>query len=479
MRLASQLSNISRWRFFPPLALLLILAIGTGLRANRLGFKSLWHDEAIIYWISQGGSSSLLAENASLNSAPPLFPFLVALSSLIGHSEPILRGLPFLAGALSIVAMYALGRRFFSQGAALLCAAILAVSPVQISYAQELREYSLSVLFAILMVLAYEIFVRVPTWRNSAIVAIVVVVGIFTQYGLALLCLALSLVAAIRIILTQIPRRPALVMWVSIQVATLVAAVAIYGLSFRYQWEPGGFAADNYLSEAYWTGNSIASALSFVVTRSKDIVAYSFPGYTFVLLFYAGVVLLVLSPRRWGMTLVIGAPFVVVATAGLAGLYPYHGARQDLFLTPMIYLVVAFALDYLLDNDPKKVLPMLFLGLMASSAIQLLPAYFTSEGQSAAGKVVERLESLVQPGDPIYVCEDDPVFRYYLRVRHVMPANPVVVGIQEVAQGPRDYLDQVDELLADEGRAWMLTTKWCGDMTPLLTHVAREWTVDL
>ena len=43
----------------------------------------------------------------------------------------------------------------------------------------------------------------------------------------------------------------------------------------------------------------------------------------------------------------------------------------------------------------------------------------------------------------------------------------------------RDYIDQVDDLLAENQRAWMLIVAGCGDMEPLLDHLAMEWDVEL
>jgi hypothetical protein len=125
------------------------------------------------------------------------------------------------------------------------------------------------------------------------------------------------------------------------------------------------------------------------------------------------------------------------------------------------------------------VLPLLFLVLMANRARQTFQPYYPYIGSSGVAKIVAEMRPNLQPGDPIYMCEDDPVLRYYLRVRYVMPDNPIVVGIQETAAGPRDYLAQVDAILAEKGRAWMLMVNRCGDMAPLLNHVAQEWTVEL
>jgi hypothetical protein len=470
--------RLYRSKYLPYLALLLITLCGTGLRVYRLGYKTLWFDEATLYWISQGGLSRLLAQNASLNSAPPLFPGLVALVSSLGHSEAVLRSLPCLAGALAVPAMYALGRRFLSQGGALCAALILAVAPTQVQYSQELREYSLSVLLGILLVVTADIFIEQRSWKSVGLVAVTVLVSILMQYGLALLVLALDGVMVARFLLTRRATRGDLLKWGVIQFAILAASALVYLLSLRQQWQPGGFGAGGHLSGAYWIGSS-ESALSYLLRQTKDIVDFAFPGYMFLVLFYAGGVVLVFSPQAWNQLIYVSAPFLVVAAAGLTRLYPYHAGRQDLFLTPLLYLTAAFGLDYLLRIDPKKVVPFLFVVLVARKASQGLPVYYSSEGQSGVARIVEHIKTVAQPGDPVYVCRDDPVFRYYLGVRYVMEGNPVVVGNQDVATGPRDYLDQVDTLLRDEGRTWMLISTWCGDMSFLLRHVSENWEVDL
>ncbi len=411
------------------LALLLITLCGIGLRVYRLGYKSLSYDEAVFYWISQGGLSDVLAQNASLNSAPPLFAVLVSLLSKLGQSEAILRSLPCLAGVLSVPAMYALGRRFLSQGGALCASLILAIAPTQIERSQDLREYSLGLLLAILLVFTVDVFIEKRSWKSVALIAATSVVSILLQYGLALLILALDGIILVRFLLPRRASRGDLLKWGVIQLAILAGSLLVYFLSLREQWQPGGFGR-GHLAGAYWAP-SAESAPSYIVRQTRDIVDFAFPGSVFLVLFYVGVVVMVTSPRTWRQALYVGTPFLVIAAAGLAGLYPYHAGRQDLFLTPLLYLTVASGLDYLLRIDPKKVVPILFVVLVARKASQALPAYYSSpgrDGTGGTGAVVKYLSGVVQPGDPIFVCKEDPGFRYYVDVRYAFDGSPVIVA---------------------------------------------------
>ena len=89
----------------------IITLLGLLLRIYHLAYKPLWLDEAVIYWISNRPIADVVAENATRNSAPPLYPLLIKLITLIGNSEGVLRSVSLLAGVLSIPAIYFLSRK--------------------------------------------------------------------------------------------------------------------------------------------------------------------------------------------------------------------------------------------------------------------------------------------------------------------------------------------------------------------------------
>jgi len=121
---------------------------GALLRVFDLGDKSLWLDEAVMFRIADGNLGHVLAENVLRNSAPPLFAVLLAGVARLGSSEAALRSLACLAGITTIPAIYLLCRRWVAAPWALFGAFLVALSPTQIAYSQQVREYSLTVLLA-------------------------------------------------------------------------------------------------------------------------------------------------------------------------------------------------------------------------------------------------------------------------------------------------------------------------------------------
>ena len=153
-----------------------IVLLGAALRVYHLGQKSLWLDEAKLYWISQGtlhdydnlqGSfQRLIRQNAKFNSAPPLYAILVRYISKLGDREEILRSISCFAGIASIVGMYFLSIKFIDKKSAYFTSFLVAIAPTQVHYSQQLREYSLTFLFAILILTFFYTYLTKPNKRN-------------------------------------------------------------------------------------------------------------------------------------------------------------------------------------------------------------------------------------------------------------------------------------------------------------------------
>jgi hypothetical protein len=208
------------------------------------------------------------------------------------------------------------------------------------------------------------------------------------------------------------------------------------------------------------------------------LIGFTFPGYVFTLLLYAGSIILLLDHSRSLLPFLIAVPIAAAVLASLLRLYPLSGGRQDIFLTPLVFLVAGAVFAYLLRIERKLLLVALFTVLLTWRAIPSLRTYYSVDGEGAVGKLVARVATLALPGDPIYIClPRDPVLRYYLEERYSFPKNPLIEGVR--GPGPRDYLDQVDAMLAEYGRAWILTYAGCGDVTPLMEHISQTWDVTL
>jgi uncharacterized membrane protein len=205
-------------RFF----IVVLLVLGVFFRFFNLDHKIYWHDEVYTSFRAAGFTGQEIGEEIFQNQIvspqqlqkyqrlkpgstpadtirslavedpqhPPLY-FLMARfwMQVFGSSRTASRTLPALLSLLALVSMYALGRELFaSRLVALLTTALLAISPFDILFAQIARQYS----FLTVCVIASSFFLlralRLPTWYNWGLYALVVTLGLYSQpfFGLTL-----------------------------------------------------------------------------------------------------------------------------------------------------------------------------------------------------------------------------------------------------------------------------------------------------
>ena len=125
------------WRSRKPLALLIGALC---LRMLALGSKSLWSDEAFSWWHALLGPAEIWARNGDPHH-PPLYYIVLSWVVPISDSEYALRFPSALASALTVLFVYLLARRLTdSSGVALLAGVLIALSPLDVWYAQETRQ---------------------------------------------------------------------------------------------------------------------------------------------------------------------------------------------------------------------------------------------------------------------------------------------------------------------------------------------------
>jgi mannosyltransferase len=147
------------------LPLLLILLAGTALRLFRLGADSLWYDETVSTYLAGSRLSDLLRHTAG-DIHPPgyyilLRGWLVLMGYPTGHADARGIGLEFSAaffslffGVLLIALVYALARRVANHQVGLIAALLVALSPYNVWYSQEVRMYTLGAALGVIVVYA-------------------------------------------------------------------------------------------------------------------------------------------------------------------------------------------------------------------------------------------------------------------------------------------------------------------------------------
>jgi 4-amino-4-deoxy-L-arabinose transferase-like glycosyltransferase len=169
------------------IALLLALAtlVAAALRLPFLATQSFWLDETYtVHVVGAGSLGELWDRIGATESTPPLF-YLLAWGwthALGSHGEATLRTLPALASIAAVPVAFAALRRLAGCRAALAAAAVVAVSPLLVSYALDARAYTLLVLTGLLSVWVCSAALEEPTPRRLALWALAGAAAIWTHW---------------------------------------------------------------------------------------------------------------------------------------------------------------------------------------------------------------------------------------------------------------------------------------------------------
>jgi mannosyltransferase len=397
---------------------------------------------------------TIITGNAHGNSAPPLYPLLTGLAIEFGSSEAVLRSVSWIAGVFSIPVVYLLSRLFIERIPAYFVCLLAAFSPTQVHYSQELREYSLTFLLAALAVASFIHFFRKPNWTTCFLMTLTFVAGAFVQYGVALLLVSLNGLFLLAFLVRREERSPLLRYWALVLSACALSAMLIYFISFSGQTRFGEERSPlpGYLSRAYWDGTT-KSFVRLLTTNTYDILRFAYPSDLFVFLVIAGCAISV-SPAKglWSLPLT-ALPFVITFVCSLFGVYPYHGHRQILFLTPMLYVLAGIGFSHLTQLLHPRWLPMLLATVLLVPGAYESYRYLSEPGDENMRMISQRLSSSLQDGDRVYVyCNAAPAFKYYFQ--NVNPEQ-VIQGVSSPGK-PDGYTHQIDTLIAEEKRIWLV-----------------------
>ena len=152
------------WRELAGLSLLVLLAFG--LRAWRLDFQSLWRDETDALRFSQVPLTELLGNLTRPGWNGPLYFILLrGWLALVGEGEFAARYSSLICGVLAVPLTWVVGRRIVSRATGAIGAALVALSPYLIWYAQELKMYTLVLALGLLSTWLYGCALNEGRWR--------------------------------------------------------------------------------------------------------------------------------------------------------------------------------------------------------------------------------------------------------------------------------------------------------------------------
>lgn len=135
------------------IAPVLVLAAALAIRLHGLASQSLWQDETASIAFAHLPLSRLWSAWMIHENNPPLYYSLLHVwIAVFGDSEVAVRAPSAILGASAVAGLYVLVRKIAAARAAVLAAALMGLSALQVYYSQEARAYMLEIV-AVLMVL--------------------------------------------------------------------------------------------------------------------------------------------------------------------------------------------------------------------------------------------------------------------------------------------------------------------------------------
>jgi mannosyltransferase len=129
---------------FAPWLVISITLFGFILRVFQLANKGMWLDETFSVWLANHSVVDMLHWIAKIDIHPPLYYLLLHYwIALKGDMPNSVRLLSALFGAGTIPIIYLIGKRMSGAMVGLVAAAMLALSPFNIRFAQDTRMYTL------------------------------------------------------------------------------------------------------------------------------------------------------------------------------------------------------------------------------------------------------------------------------------------------------------------------------------------------
>ncbi|MDB9526093.1 hypothetical protein PN498_08850 [Oscillatoria sp. CS-180] len=164
-------SEAAPWKWMP---LIVPIAIAFILRLYQISAESVWIDELNSY------EDAILMESGNLGIRP-LYYLLLRVWMLGGKSDAWLRGFSVLLDLGAIAVAYLLCQYAISRRAACLTALMMALSPLLINHAQEIRMYPLITLLTVSGTLMLAYALERPTKGLIALWAVLRLAAMFTS----------------------------------------------------------------------------------------------------------------------------------------------------------------------------------------------------------------------------------------------------------------------------------------------------------
>jgi mannosyltransferase len=458
-------------------ALIVVLLLAFGLRLYHLGYQSLWYDEAVSIHLAAKDLTALTLHTAG-DIHPPLYYYLLHFWVLVaGSSEFSAAFFSLVFGLLLVALVYRLAREACGSGIALLAAFLVAVSPFNLWYSQEVRMYTLGAFLGLVTLYCLMRLAALPRggdrstpggeeggtnrarWRFWIGYVLAGAAGLYTLYYFAFLLLFENLfvlawwLAGRRSAKTE-PLR--LTSWIAAQALIVVLYLPWLPTAARQALNPPvppwrGFTGLAGVITESWAALCLGQSVEPESLLIWPVLSFMFAIYLLGVAGYAR------RSRDWSTSLLLcGYTFVPVFAIYLLSLRtPLFHVRYVFTYSPPFYILLAMGSSWL-GRRWRAALP-LAVGIITVACgysiflFHSSPLYASDDHRAA----VSYLEERVAPGDAVLIDAGYayPPFLYYFEGQIAWRGR--LVDYQtggETEQGV--VLLQTGTIGGDEGLGW-------------------------
>jgi 4-amino-4-deoxy-L-arabinose transferase-like glycosyltransferase len=400
------------------LGLVAILFLAFGLRLYRLGAESLWYDETVSAQLAGKRLPDLVAYTAGDIHPPGYYVLLRVWTRMVGESDFALAFFSLAFGVLLVALVYKLGARVFGIKAGVLAALLVAISPYNIWYSQEVRMYTLGSMLGMLVLSAVmALMTRLLSGRSAknkwlTLYAVCGALGLWTLYYFAFLLVAVNLMVGLWWFASR--RRGCagwgwLVRWGLAQAAVLVLYAPWIPVAWRQATNPpvppwrGILVLREMLVET-WSALCLGQSVDPIPVWPALLV--------FTVVFGLGLVSRWLRPRLQGWleggeslpSLLVGYTFIPMLLVYVVSCVTplYHVRYMFTYSTPF-YIILGSGLAWLWQRWRLAAWASLAVIVVASGisvhAYHTDPRYASDDHRAAVGFLADRW----RPGDAILV----------------------------------------------------------------------------
>ncbi len=415
-----------------------ILIVGVIARFYRLGYWSLWLDEAMVaISLSEKSLSELLFQYISTN--PLLFIVIEkCISGFLGSSEFALRLPSAISGSFLIIFVFMLCRQLVPkrQNIALLTSALIAFHPLFLRYSQELKVYIHETLFAIVLIWLTEAYCSKKCQKytkQEVLLFLVTVIAILVSnsivFLLPIIIARILFAARCRGDNTSLIRQYRFLFLYTFGVGIVFITYYLFYLQntvssdqlFAWWQRTGAFPADySFLALAIFPIKGIMTFLQFLFLPPQWNGHFlgTIASVVLMAIFIYGATVMYKEKYRVALLYAIG-PIIFILFASIASIFPFLYGRTGLFIVPLLFMIMVVGADTFLLQ--KKLMQRFINFIITACCIGLAIigiGFYHGFGKETEREhlrpVVAYYQKNKQVGDVTMLYQHtNPAFRYY------------------------------------------------------------------